>query len=1011
MTGRCEPRNRRAIRPVTTAAFVVFASCGLVALRLGAAGQRPELVEPGRDPLTVAYLRAFVAGRPGDAAMRLRLAREQLALGSFADAEHTVAPLLAGDAVSGEAVQLALEVSLAAWRAARAGTPERADAEARVLARLRSLVGRRPTLDVLTRAAAAALELGHPQLAARADERAAAVDAGNCAAWLTRAARGFLAAADPARAANARRGAYDCAGNGPAARALALDALDAEVAADRGSDALRFADALVTRFPDDREILARAEAVALASADSGRARRYAARLDELGAADQTVLERLFDLDLAASDLPAALRTARRLASQAPADPRFQRLVARVAGWAGQPRVGLLHWMWLARRGDGAALEQALHLAHALEDDAALAELLTEQARRQPLAATSLAELAGALERLGSPDRAVSLLEAAARRSAGDAAWEQLAVFHERRRDLAAAIAVRTAMVLRHGASLARSLQLARLEWASGHPDAALTELRGWSETADRGQAEYWQLLAELAWQQESDDVAERAYRALWQAGAIDPIGAERLVILSRDAGRPADAIRYGREGWARLGEPRLLLLAMDEAARTGRWNELARLRGDAARDEDRFAGSVAYWLLCAQLDGRRGRVADAVRDYRRALAIDAGSAAARSGLIWLLLDRGDRAGLAAVLTEWAAEADDDPGLWRAYAAGLERLGRPREAVAFYRREADADPDDEDARARYAAAVRRATPPSATTPAAAQASSTVTAELGVTAMGPVTLRHLGASARSEVGSIELEVRSALTRVSADDGMQPLERDAVDLLAGVALPVLGGRAELLGGAGVRRDGAVPRAALAYTRQLAPRAQLGVDAAANDAAPESAALVMEAVRTRAGASLALGSTRFYGRAAGEWKTWSTRSGTWLGRGGAATLELGVHARLADPEVNVRLQGGYQRNEVAAPMPDAPILPDELATLGVGVGTASWRLGATRLLVDVWLGWMAPPRRFAYRLQSGLTVAAFAAGELALGGYVANDNWMLGRGEAGITASLTYRFSHPKS
>src|SRR5262249_17726739 len=157
----------------------------------------------------------------------------------------------------------------------------------------------------------------------------------------------------------------------------------------------------------------------------------------------------------------------------------------------------------------------------------------------------------------------------------------------------------------------------------------------------------------------SDELAERAYRAIWAGGSIDALGAERLVVLARDAGRPADAMRYGREGWARLGAPRLLLLAMDDAARAGAWGELERLRREARRDEARFAGSLAYWLLCAQLDARRGRVADAAHDYHRALGLDAGSAAARAGLLWLLIDSDERGALAAALARWAADADDD----------------------------------------------------------------------------------------------------------------------------------------------------------------------------------------------------------------------------------------------------------------------------------------------------------------------------------------------------------------
>lgn len=197
----------------------------------------------------------------------------------------------------------------------------------------------------------------------------------------------------------------------------------------------------------------------------------------------------------------------------------------------------------------------------------------------------------------------------------------------------------------------------------------------------------------------------------------------------------------------------------------------------------------------------------------------------------------------------------------------------------------------------------------------------------------------------------------------------------------------------------------------RPRAPRSEARLEASMNDLAPESAALLAQAVRTRAGGSLAAGSTRFYARAAGEAKLWSMRSGTRLARGAAGTLELGAHLRLPHPEINLRLQGGYQRNDLAVAMPGAPILPDQLATVGVGLSAARWTVGPTTLLLDAWLGELTRPRRLAHRAQPGLAIQPFGGAELSPNGYVANDNWMIGRGERGMTASLTYRFTPPES
>jgi hypothetical protein len=128
-----------------------------------------------------------------------------------------------------------------------------------------------------------------------------------------------------------------------------------------------------------------------------------------------------------------------------------------------------------------------------------------------------------------------------------------------------------------------------------------------------------------------------------------------------------------------------------------------------------------------------------------------------------------------------------------------------------------------------------------------------------------LRRLGAIAKTDAPGVTLEVRSQLTQLITGDPMLRLDRSplAIDLLGGAALDALGGRAELFGGANIQRDGAVPRAAAAYSRTVS-RAQLRLEAALHELAPESAVLLAEAMRTRAGGSVALGWPRFYARAA---------------------------------------------------------------------------------------------------------------------------------------------------
>ena len=135
------PRNRpRLVGPASAVALVAATLAGLAALFFRAGDPGRGLAQSSPDSLAVAYLQAIAARHPGDVATRCRLARAQLALGWYQDAERTLAPLLRQGA-GGEPSLLAVDVAAAAWRAASPGSPERAAAEAKTLERLERLLG------------------------------------------------------------------------------------------------------------------------------------------------------------------------------------------------------------------------------------------------------------------------------------------------------------------------------------------------------------------------------------------------------------------------------------------------------------------------------------------------------------------------------------------------------------------------------------------------------------------------------------------------------------------------------------------------------------------------------------------------------------------------------------------------------------------------------------------------------------------------------------------------------
>ncbi len=1116
---RAERRRRqRVLGPLPIASIIAAALAGFWLLRqdAGAAGQASEL-----DPLAIAYLQAALAKNPADTELRLRLARAQFANGLLDEADRTLAPLadkpaapaehedagapapsrlqprsplprprsarprrrvqgrIPAVALHGRALAaaphraraeetstqaeevriLAFDVAHAQWRAATPGTPARAAAEKKVLERLRTALAGDLGSTALVHLAQAAHELGHTDFAVRAHERLASVDPGRCAEWLAEAARELLALGAPARAGESFAQAYACERDDRKAMALGRQALSAYLAADKGLTALKLVQALVDRRPSDEALLREAERIALSQSDSESARRFGARLISLGVNDPAVLGRQIDLALAAGNPAGALAMAQQLAKVKGDDVASRLRVAQLASWAGQPGVALQQWMWLAQRGEPTdAAEKALQLARALGDEHAIVELLERQSEKGPLTASALQELLRVLESAEGPRRALEALRAEVKRHPeSPLAWEQLAQAQERRRDLAGALATRSKRARQLGASQAESMRIAKLQWALGRSADALRELERWSAPAN-DDAAYWSLVGELAWDREADDVALRAYLKLWELDRVDALGVERLVILTRTTGRSDEVIRLGSQGFARTHQPRLLLIAMDEAASAGKWGELRRLADLSSASEAAFATQPAYWLLRARLEEHEQHIRDATASYRRALELDPKSTPARAGLLWLYVGAHDRRHLAEGLQAWSGDAWSDPALGRACAAGLALLGRDREALAFYEHDARSDPSDEGAMERYALALERSGdkpaadgvrrhierrdagssgssgpgfalagrqeigPPDLTGLVRAEQRrgaprvASVRGEVGADGTGPISTQRAYVVLDSEAFAARFQIKAGGTLLSWSDSARQVDsKQEGELLLRALFAALGGQNELVGGASLRSDATLPVCGLSHSRQLARFAQGGLDAFLNEPADESAAMRMQAARTRAGGALAVGGQALHGRTTATWKRWSDRSGGLIGNGALLTAEIGYGLLAVHPEISARLQGSYQRNALAAGAESLPVfaltsnrndvLPPQFTMIGLGVNAARFDLGPIRLSGDVWVGGMGPPIRPSYRVQLGVAASPFRGSEISLTGFTGNDSWMVG-GTYGVGVSVTHRF-----
>jgi Flp pilus assembly protein TadD len=169
-----------------------------------------------------------------------------------------------------------------------------------------------------------------------------------------------------------------------------------------------------------------------------------------------------------------------------------------------------------------------------------------------------------------------------------------------------------------------------------------------------------------------------------------------------------------------------LLLAGCAGQQQAGHNDAAMLRlGDRMRSGGDEASAAAFYAGAAEQNPRNaearfrlaatqaavGALSEAEASYRAGLALTPNSIDGRTGLAAVLLRRGDAAGAEAQLAPLAA-GSQDVRLLRVHGVALDRLGRPTEAAAAYRRGLAVAPQDADLRGNLALSLALANDPAA-----------------------------------------------------------------------------------------------------------------------------------------------------------------------------------------------------------------------------------------------------------------------------------------------------------
>ncbi|WP_455155221.1 tetratricopeptide repeat protein [Cupriavidus campinensis] len=460
---------------------------------------------------------------------------------------------------------------------------------------------------------------------------------------------------------------------------------------------------LGVRHVADTGNLSQADAQAAAKAEVAAAAAAAAKDGKaFNPDDYDLAYRVF---LAAGKLDQAQRVAQTAVQKLPNEPVWRERLAQVAEWNRQPMIALQSWLQYAQAtNDERAWNNVMRLAPGLSDDRAYLAALRHRAGSGDL--KTIDEVVAAYERLGEPEAGMAFLDSLSSGPHGRAVMERNAQLAERAGRDSRAFELYGQLQQRFGAQPEYALKRANMLYVNGRLTQAMDALLPARAKAGPRDLLYWRTYTELARLTQRDDLLTDGYRQMMIAVGNThddhcmamPPGAARNDCLAevRDTEEadfsnliqyydttPIDAGRIAEAGWRKSGKREQFELAIYYYTRAHAYVRVERLFASLTPEQKRDAeGSATFLMRRAEYWRLTGDREHALADLRHAVGQSDADSETFAALLWALVDMGTDSEVRAVMQRLKPEAEDDPGLWGAYAAGAMRFQDGRTALHY-----------------------------------------------------------------------------------------------------------------------------------------------------------------------------------------------------------------------------------------------------------------------------------------------------------------------------------------
>jgi polysaccharide biosynthesis protein PelB len=398
---------------------------------------------------------------------------------------------------------------------------------------------------------------------------------------------------------------------------------------------------------------------------------------------------LFELShavfLANGNVRDALLVAERAVRARPTDKVWREKAARTAEWAGRSDLALVHWFYLAERGDREAGQSVLRLSRALQEFPLRMRLLEQMIREQQLSQELLVEYLYVAEGLGLPQQAYDLLASGELRGV-DPVWQlsqqaRLAEMLGRPADAISGWQKRAAL---KPLAADESLVLASLWYSQGDTGQAWQVFQQGADHASPTAVAFWRTYADLAWALQKTTESVRAADLLISVDAASEADFQRMLELYSGSD-PERAYGYARQGWKSFRQPFFWYALADNGLRSGKARELTIFLRSLTLDERKVLERDARsWIAKAQVYRQDGQLTASLNAARIAARLAPSDPDLLSAYLWLLVDLKQVAELRPLVHNWEERLTLLPELREPLAAAMLLLGDTSRALHHYR---------------------------------------------------------------------------------------------------------------------------------------------------------------------------------------------------------------------------------------------------------------------------------------------------------------------------------------